>query len=364
MRGALTFGLLMAIAVLAAGQAQTARTLDIYVVDVEGGEATLFVSPSGQSMLVDAGWPGFDGRDADRITAVARLAGIAQIDYLVTTHFHADHMGGVAPLVDRLPVRQFIDHGPDHQSGERAAAAFKVYADSRSRGTHVEAKPGYAIPITGITAQVIAAGGTVIDKPLTGAGDANSLCATFKPHGKEITSRAANDEDDQSVSLAVAHGRFRTVIMGDLNWNKEFGLMCPINKVGTVDLYLVSHHGSETSGSPAFVHALRPRVGVMNNGPAKGGAVQTFQILRESPGFEDLWQIHYSIPGGSEQNRPEQFIANLEPRALSDKNNAGQPTAPVHMGPAHWTKISASSDGSFTVTNSRNGFSRTYQPRR
>jgi hypothetical protein len=140
--------------------------------------------------------------------------------------------------------------------------------------------------------------------------------------------------------------------------------MCPTNKVGTVDMYLVSHHGSETSGSPAFVHALRPRAGVMNNGPAKGGAVQTFQILRESPGFEDLWQNHYSIPGGSEHNKPEQFIANLEPRTLSAKTNAGQPTAPVHMGPAHWIKISAAEDGTFTITNSRNGFSKTYPARR
>jgi hypothetical protein len=166
------------------------------------------------------------------------------------------------------------------------------------------------------------------------------------------------------VCLAVSYGRFRTVIMGDLNWNKEFGLVCPTNKVGTVDMYLVSHHGSETSGAPAFVHAMRPRAGVMNNGPAKGGAVQTFQILRESPGFEDLWQNHYSIPGGSEHNKPEQFIANLEPRTLSAKTSSGQPTAPVHMGPAHWTKISAAEDGSFTITNSRNGFSKTYPARR
>jgi hypothetical protein len=136
--------------------------------------------------------------------------------------------------------------------------------------------------------------------------------------------------------------------------------MCPSNKLGSVDLYLVSHHGSETSGSPALVHALRPRVAVMNDGAAKGGAVQTFQILRQSPGLEDLWQNHYSISGGADHNRQETFIANLEPRTLSARTASGQPTAPPHMGPANWIKISAAADGSFTVTNSRNGFTKTY----
>ena len=256
---------------------QPARSLDAYVIDVEGGEATLFVSPSGQSLLVDAGWPGFDGRDADRIAAVARQAGVAQIDYLVVTHFHADHMGGAEQLASRLPIRRFIDHGSTVDVGERARSAFQNYADVRAKGVHTEAKPGDTIPIAGLNVQIIAAGGSVIAKPVAGGGGRNPLCSSFKPQGPEITSRTADAEDSRSVSVFITYGRFRTVIMGDLTWNREFDLMCPNNQLGTVDAYFVSHHGSETSGSEVLVHALRPRVGIMNNGPRKGGAVQTFQ---------------------------------------------------------------------------------------
>jgi beta-lactamase superfamily II metal-dependent hydrolase len=360
---ALVFVALLALAAPAVAQPRTARTLDIYVIDVDGGEATLFVSPSGESLLVDAGWPGFEGRDADRIAAVARSAGVTQIDYLLVTHFHADHMGGVAQLAERLPIRHFIDHGADAQVGERAAAAFKPYADARAKGDHVEAKPGYVIPISGITAQVIAANGAVLTTPLAGAGQANPLCAGFTLQETVKGQEAARAEDARSVSTFIGFGQFRTAIMGDLGWNLERDLMCPVNRLGMLDLYLVSHHGSETSGSPALVHAIRPRVAVMNNGAAKGGAAQTFQILRQSPGLEDLWQNHYSIVAGAEHNQMEPLIANLEPRSLSVQSASGTPSAPVHLGPAAWTKISASQDGGFTVTNSRSGFSKTYQPR-
>ncbi len=337
------------------------QTLDAYVIDVEGGEATLFVSPSGESMLVDTGWPGFDGRDADRIAVVAREAGIKQIDYLVVTHFHADHMGGAAQLAARLPLRRFIDHGTTVDRGDAAQAAFQAYAEVRRQGVHVEAQPGDKIPIAGLSVRVIAAGGSVLRSPLEGAGMSNALCGPFTFQGPEITSRAADAEDSRSVSLSVAYGAFRTVIMGDLTWNKEHDLMCPNNNVGTVDVYLVSHHGSETSGSEALVHALGPRVAIMNNGPRKGGAIQTFQILRASPGLEDLWQNHYSVPGGEQHNRPEAFIANLE-----DSRPAAPATQPppVHMGAANWIKLSAQADGSFTVTNSRTAYTKRYAAQR
>jgi hypothetical protein len=163
------------------------------------------------------------------------------------------------------------------------------------------------------------------------------------------------------VSLFLSYGKFRTVIMGDLTWNKEFELMCPANPLGDVDLYLVSHHGSDTSGSAALVHALRPRAAIMNNGPRKGGAIQTFQILRDSPGVPDLWQNHYSIPGGQPHNRPEPFIANLDEG--SPVAGASPGAAPVHTGPAHWIKVSARADGGFTIANSRTRFTKEYPPR-
>ena len=343
-------------AVPAAAQDGADDTLEIYVIDVEGGEATLFVAPSGESLLVDTGWPGFDGRDADRIAAAAADAGVAEIDHLIVTHFHTDHMGGARQLAERLPIGTFIDHGTTVDQGERPLAAFARYADLRRSGGHVVAAPGGRVPVDGLDVRILASGGVVTDAPLPGAGGVNPFCDGFTFHGEDVTSRYGNAEDDQSISTFVGFGRFRTVIMGDLNWNREHALMCPDNRIGVVDLYLVSHHGSETSGSEALVHAIAPRAAVMNNGPRKGGAAQTFDILHAAPAPPDVWQNHYAIPAGA-GNAPAEFIANLE-------EGVEQPDGrTVHMGPAHWIRISARRNGSFTVTNSRNGFSRSYPPR-
>ena len=352
-------GLLLSWGVLSSAHTQSARRFEAYVIDVEGGEATLFVSPSGESLLVDTGWPGFDGRDADRILGAAKDAGIKQIDYLVITHYHADHAGGTAQLAARLPIRHFVDHGSNVDEDERTQ--YQTYESVRGSGRRTAAKPGDTIPVAGLNVRVIAAGGSVLRTPLAGQGASNPSCASFQPHGPEITSRAADPGDSRSVSLLLTYGKFRTIIMGDLTWNKEFDLMCPVNPVGEVDVYLVSHHGSDTSGSAALVHALRPRAAIMNNGPRKGGAVKTFQILDASPGLVDLWQNHYSIPGGSQQNRPEPFIANLDEGSAAPRTPPGAP--PVHMGPANWIKLSAGADGGFTITNSRTGFTKRYPPR-
>ena len=348
---------LLLVPALSAAQSSPDDTLDIYVIDVEGGEATLFVGPSGESLLVDTGWPGYEGRDADRIAAAARDAGVTQINYLLVTHFHTDHMGGSAQLAERLPIRNFVDHGETVDRGQRRLDAFQVYADLRSRGVHWAVKPGDTLPMAGLDVAIIASDGAVLDAPLDGAGAANPFCAGFTFHGEEITSRYGNAEDDRSIATFVGFGRFRAIIMGDLNWNQEHPLMCPENNIGAVDLYLVSHHGSETSGSEALVRAIEPRVAIMNNGPRKGGAVQTFGILRETGSMEQLWQNHYSMPGGEAFNAPEQFIANLE------EGEPGPNGRRVHMGPAHWIHVAARRDGSLTVTNSRNGFSQTYGPR-
>ena len=209
-----------------------------------------------------------------------------------------------------------------------------------------------------VDVRIIAAGGAVLSAPLPGAGDPNASCDSFTFHGDEITSRAGDAEDRLSVSAVVRYGEFRTMIMGDLTWNKEYELMCPDNTVGTVDAYLVSHHGAETSGSEALVRAVEPRVAIMNNGPLKGGATQTLQSLGALETLDDLWQNHYSVAGGEAYNSPERFIANLEDGSTDDREAPG--TLPVHMGVAHWIKISAYSDGRFTVTNSRNGYSKSY----
>ena len=354
--------LLLCLAVVAAAtaaQREPAATLDIYIIDAEGGEATLFVSPSGESMLVDAGWPEFDGRDAERIASAAADAGVSQIDYLLVTHFHRDHMGGALQLADRLPIRNFVDRGAGSGLSGRGREAFDAYARLRGTGRHLAVRPGDIVPIAGLDVRIIAAGGDVLSAPLAGAGQPNPFCDGFAFHGEDITSRFGDADDQLSVSAAIGYGRFRTVIMGDLTWNKEHDLMCPNNQVGTVDAYLVSHHGSDTSGSEALVHALRPRAALTNNGPRKGAAVQTFEILQAAESLEHLWQNHYSVAGGEEHNPPERFIANLD----NSGAGAASETAPVHMGPAHWTKLSARRDGSFTVTNSRNGHTESYAAR-
>ena len=319
--------------------AQAQKPLDIYFIDVEGGQATLAVSPSGESLLVDAGWPGFNGRDADRIAATARQAGVSRIDYLVVTHYHTDHVGGVPELAMRMPIRTFVDHGLTVEHGDAPDKLFRAYEETRAKGRHLQVKPGDTIPIAGLDVQVVAAGGEPIAKPLAGAGAANPLCAAFKPKDADPT------ENAQSVGTIMTFGRFRMIDLGDLTWNKEHDLVCPNNRLGTVDVYLTTHHGLDQSGAPVIVHALHPRVAVMNNGAKKGGTPAAWQGVRSSPGLEDLWQLHFAVDGGPDHNVAETFIANMDETT------------------SHGIRISASSDGSFTVTNGRNGHKKTYAAR-
>ena len=260
----LTLAALVALPASSSAQAPAGETLDVYFVDVEGGHATLYVSPSGESMLVDAGYAGFDGRDAGRIAAAAALAGVTQIDYLVVTHFHGDHIGGVPALAARLPIRNFVDHGESSESEERRLAVFRTYAQARSKGTHIEAKAGDHIPIAGLDVRVLSSNGGLLSVPLEGGGIPNPLCASFTPMEDETS------DDAYSVGTIVTYGEFRLVNLGDLSWNQEYGLVCPTNRVGTVDVLLASQHGDDEASSPTFVHALRPRVAITNNGIKKG----------------------------------------------------------------------------------------------
>ncbi len=327
--------LVLALAALPAAGAD----LQMYFVDVEGGQATLIVSPSGESMLVDAGWPGYKGRDSDRIAAAARLAGVKRIDYLLVTHHHLDHVGGVPEIAAKIPVGTFVDHGPNTETGADARKLTEAYAKVLAAGAkHLVVKPGDRIPIQGIDVNVVAANGNTITEPLGGAAAPNSACAGVKLQAPDPT------ENARSVAVLVNYGRFRFADFGDLTWNRELALVCPANLLGTVDAYLVTHHGMDISNSPPIVHALKPEVAIMNNGAKKGGAPKAFDVLRSSPGLEDLWELHYSVEA-KERNSQEQFIANPSPD--SDGGN--------------WLKLTADADGSFTVTNSRNSFSKTYK---
>ena len=351
---------------IAAAQTRGARTtLDIYVVDVEGGNAVLFVTPTGESELIDAGnaAPGAV-RDAERIVAAAKDAGVTQIDHLILTHWHADHFGGLAELAQRIPIKQFFDHGANVQATPQTDEFLqKTYPAIYRKATHTVVKPGDKIPVNGLDWRIVAAAGAVLKVPLAGAGKPNPYCAETQPMDPDPT------ENAQSVSSYITFGKFRVVHMGDLTWNKEMDLMCPNNRLGTTDLFIVSHHGQAISNSPALLHALAPRVAIMNNGTRKGGQPETMKVLHSSPGLEDLWQIHFSQLSGQEYTTPGMFIANLfdEPQASmpvapmpAPQPGPGTAPAPRHDGTAYWIKVSAQLDGSFTVTNARNGFSKTY----
>lgn len=325
-------------------------TLDIYVLDVEGGNATLFVTPSRESVLIDTGNGGPAAvRDAERIMAAARDAGITQIDALVTSHWHGDHMGAMAELAARIPIRHYLDHGSNVQPSSAIDAFMQnVYPGLIAKSRHTAVKAGDVLPLKGVTWRFVTSARETITTPLPGAGRPNPHCAGFTPHSVNPVSGGpvGNTEDEHSVGSHVTFGRFRALYLADFPWNKEFELMCPNNRLGTVEFLLVSRHGQHSSNSEALVHALRPRVGVINNGIRKGGQPETMRVLHSSPGLEDLWQVHVAQLSGAEYDIPGMFVANL----VED---------PQH-DPAHWIKVSARSDGSFSVTNSRNGFTKRY----
>ncbi len=321
----------------ARAQAPSQKPLEIYFIDVEGGQATLLVAPSGESMLVDAGYPGFGGRDLARVEAAVKQAGLSRIDYMVVTHYHTDHVGNVAALAPRVPIRTFVDHGPTVEAGGRAL--YDAYAEARKTGRHLQVRPGDKIPIAELDVTVVSSAGDVLTKPLTRAGAANPLCADHKPQDADPS------ENAQSVGMVIGYGSFRMLDLGDLTWNKEHALACPANQIGTIDLYLTTHHGNQTSGPAALVHALKPRVAVMNNGPKKGGQRPAWRIVRDTPGLEDFWQLHTAVEAGPDFNTAEQFVSNLDETT------------------AHAIKVAAQRDGSFTVTNTRNNLTKTYKAR-
>jgi beta-lactamase superfamily II metal-dependent hydrolase len=441
----------LAIVVLAAvclpAQGTNTKPLQIWVVDVEGGKAALYVTPTGETAIIDTGFPG--ARDFDRIVAAIDDAGVTRIDYLVSTHYHIDHIGNTVELAKRFPVGTFVDHGPTTEgpdvpqvpSGQDGLVQTKTreqvegfqaaYAELYAKAKHLVVKPGDRLPITGVDWRIVTSAGKVLKSPvLPGGGKPNPYCAGFTPIPGAT---GLNDPDDpQSVGSVITLGQFRALDFGDLWRTKELELMCPTNPIGTVDLYFADGHGSIAGGALPFVHALQPRVAVMQNGTRKGGAPEAMQTMLASPGLEALWQMHWSYNALLEQNSPGVYIANIDdlptiagvltapPRGRGPGGGgrgpapaagaaagapaaqpsatgaavqgtaatapsgagataAGQPggaastgtAAPAGRGrgnatghsPAYWLKVAAYPDGTFTITNTRNGFSKTYAPR-
>ncbi len=333
---------LIAVLLWASGAA-AAGTMDMYVIDTEGGKALLIVSPAGESMLIDAGFPGFNGRDAARIAEAAKAAGVKRFDYLVVTHYDLDHVNNVPATVALVPALTFVDHGPAAVNDPGTTAAVKAYNEVVAGSRHIIVKPGDRIPIKGMDVLVVTSAGQAIKSPVAGGGAPNPSCGSTA----QMTWKGANEDESenaQAVGLLFTFGKFRMIDLADLTWNKELALMCPNNPIGTVDLFMVSHHGNDISNSPALVYALRPRVAIMNNGARKIGALSVLKLIRSSPGLEALYQLHWSVRGGTDGNVPDEFIANLQ-----------------DSPDGKWIKVSASQDGSFAVTNGRTGLTRTFK---
>ena len=347
--------LLVAAAIL---PAQT-RNLDIYWIDVEGGAATLIVSPSGESLLIDTGWTVGD-RDAKRIFAVTQEAGLKKIDYLLISHWHADHVGGLAALSKLIPIGRFFDHGDAiEKENQQWLDSYKT----ASAGKRTVVKPADTIPLQGVRTLVVASNQQILPNAVNGGGP-NPLCADAEQKAPVAP------ENQRTAGVLLTYGKFKFLDLIDLDWEKEMELVCPMNKLGLVTLYQTSRHGSfDGAGAPAFLGAIRPQVVVVNNGPRKGmGQVDnnvksltppgkqaapyeknTYLRLTKLAGIEGIWQEHLSLlDKDPSHNTAEDMIANLEDTAECQ---------------GHWIKASIERDGKFTVTNSRNGFSKTYTAR-
>jgi beta-lactamase superfamily II metal-dependent hydrolase len=333
----IVFGIV--VVTLLAARAAAAQTLDIYFIDVEGGQSTLIISPAGESLLVDTGYAGNDGRDPGRVMAVAKAAGIKKIDYLLITHFHADHLGGAPELSKQIPIGTFVDHDtPPETTDPRVIEPFRAYAAVRASGRHLNARPGDRIAMKGLEVQVVSSATEIVSTPLAGGGQRNPLC--------EPAARPPNEplENPRSTGVHLRFGRFRFLDLGDLSGTPLYSLFCPENRLGPVDVLLVPHHGGADVASPAMF-AAQPRVAIMNNGATKGGSPETFETLHQaaaSRGLQDVWQVDKSSNAGA-RNFADERIANLDERT------------------GHWIKVSASQDGAFTVTNGRTGEMKAYR---
>jgi len=302
---------LMALLIFQPVRSQTAsRTLDIYFIDVEGGAATLIVTPAGESLLIDSGFPG--DRDAGRIAHVAlEVAGLKQIDHCVVTHWHRDHEGGIPTLAKLIPIKNYYDHGlPQTIAADMQAEFIEAYKQT-TRGKSVTLKPGDRIELRSpkymppLQVRVLAAGGVVLGE--------QSSEPQVRPCGTDFEAKPEDKTDNlNSVGVLLTFGRFKFFNGGDLSWNIENRLVCPRNLIGAVDVYQVDHHGTDASNNPTLVGALKARVAIIDNGPRKGADARTFATLKSVKETEAIYQLHRNLRTTDKDNTLAGYIANEE----------------------------------------------------
>jgi len=336
----ITFCLLSVVGIAVAAAQKAPRTninLLIYVIDVEGGQSTLIVSPSGGSLLIDTGWPGNNGRDAERIQEAMKDAGIGKIDKVLITHFHTDHVGGVPELVKRVKVGEFIDHGVNREDSEITRKDYAAYVAAIGNTPRHTLQAGDPIDIPGLNTIVLTADGEDVNSVPGIKPQPNLYCDS------EAKWQLDQSENPRSVGILIRFGLFSFLDLGDLTKPKEVALVCPNNPIGGVSVYLVDHHGLDQSNTKALLDAIHPRAAFMDNGAHKGGSPEAWQTVNEVVGSQNLYMLHTAEGSDAAHNSPAANIAN-----------------PRGDGDGHYFTIVADGDGSFTVTNSRTGQTKHY----
>ncbi len=363
----------LAVPAMAAPAATPNGTLKIVPIDMEGGGGTLFVTPEGKSLLIDTGWPSNFGllaspdgakNSADRIVAAAKKLGVTKLDYVIITHFHMDHAGGVVDLAKRIPIGTFIDHGPNVEHDKlppdialgEPDRLYPAYLNVIRGHNHIVAKPGQVIQIGSLTDTIVASDGVTITKPLPGAGAKNPACDTAQALS---TKDEGGVENTHSVASLLSFGKVKIAMFGDLSWKAEHALSCPVTRLGHVNVLIATQHGSGISSNPASIADMKPDLVVMGSGGKKGGDESVIKTIKASPGVQGFWQLHdsYAHP---EWSKDKNYVANLNPPASAVAAHAREMfTAPPDEG--HTIHLDISKDGKIVATNDRNGFSKTYQ---
>ena len=321
MARALAAIVVLAVSATVPAAAAPARPLRVMSIDMEGGGGTLLVTPQGKSVLLDTGWPAevrgapVGQSSASRITAAAKMLGISRIDYLIITHYHLDHVGGVQDLLAAMPVGEIIDHGPNREMaptgtvpGPNATASLYARYEALLKGRkHRSVKAGDRITVGPLTLDIVSADRALRPGALNGAGGPTPGCDA--PRLPDMGN--GGEENPRSIGVVASYGKARIVSLADLTADVEIGLVCPVNRLGRADLLIVSHHGSQLSTTPPLLAALQPRVALMANGATKGGDARVFQTIAAAPSHPVVWQLHYATKS-PEVNRPAEFIANLE----------------------------------------------------